>query len=327
MSCLILTSCTNESAIKKASTVFVEEVATTNFVKSRTTYISDDMKETIAEINNLREKYKDSLDEDEFRSIYIDIYDKDNRYGSIQDTFTLNNIHYGNTKEYFNDVVEILDKSEAVGLKDYIKKSYEMNLGPDDIVIKKIGRAVVHVENRGGGENNYISIRIRFTNIKDEDYRDIFEKISRDKYILDNVYTEQILDTPIIDPLSSDLISIVNDELFMNNEISDFAKIRYEILLKNKEINKVNILLSRRDNEKLKKDDIEVFINLLNTLDINDEDRGKLLKAYRNVFEKKIDKSTLNIEGYSVYVKNNKGNNYIGDRKENIYISIDKDLK
>ena len=53
-------------------------------------------------------------------------------------------------------------------------------------------------------------------------------------------------------------------------------------------------------------------------------DEGKLLQGYRNIFEEKIDKNVLDIEGYRVDVKYNKGNNYIGDRKENIYIAIER---
>ncbi|HZK32890.1 MAG TPA: hypothetical protein VFC60_00185 [Tissierellaceae bacterium] len=323
ISCLILTSCSNTAGLNNNLNALVEDVTDT-YTEGQTTYIDDEMKETIDEINNLRDKYKLSLDELEIKTIYIDIYDKDNRRGNTQDTFTLNNIHGGYIKEYFDDIVKILDKKEAIGLKNYINKAYDMNLQPNEQYIKKIGRSVIHVENRGGDETNYIAIKTKLTNIKDEDYKAIFEKISRDKYILDNVVSEQKLDSPAIDPLSSDLISFVNDELFMNPVNSKSVEIRYELLLKDKDIDKVNILLSRRHDEKLKKEDIEVFINLLNVLDIKEADRGKLLQGYRNIFEEKIDKSLLDIEGYRIYVKYNKGNNYIGDRKENIYIAIEK---
>lgn len=329
MGCLLLTSCINESEIKQASTVLQGEIQSTR-VKSRTTYISDDVKETVEEINNLREEYKDLLDEDEFNSIYIDIYDKDTRDGSVQEIFEFYNRFGSSEEKYFNELVQILDKREAQGLKDYVDEVNKMNFDEKDILVKKIGRAVVYVERPGPyTQKKHIFIRVNLADIKDEDYRDIFDKISGGKYILKNVFTEGKFEPPMVDPLSRDLISFENDELFMkSNYSSDYAKfasIRYEVLLKDKEIDKVNILLSRRNNEKLKKEDIEVFVNLLNVLDIREADRGKLLQGYRNIFEEKIDKSALDTEGYKIYVKYNKGNNYIGDRKENIYIAIERE--
>lgn len=330
MTCLMLTSCVNESSIKQSSAILQGEVQTSRGFKSGTTYINDDIKENIEEINTLRDKYKDSLDEDEFNSVYIDIYDKENRNRSTQDVFDFYNRSGVVEEEYFNDLVQILDKREAVGLKDYINEVDKMDFDENDILVKKIGRAVVYVERMGPySQKKHIFIRVKLSDIKDENFRDTFDKISEGKYILNNVFTEGKLEPPIVDPLSRDLISFENDELFMksldSSQYTKFASVRYELLLKDKEIDKVNILLSRRNDEKLKTEDIEVFINLLNVLDIEEADRGKLLKAYRNIFQEKIDKSALDIEGYSIYVKYNKGNNYIGDKKENIYISIERD--
>lgn len=324
MACLMLTSCTNTGVISHDLELMKDDLVTVDYSEGKSLCINDEMKETIDEINNLKEKYKDSLDDNEFRHIYINIYEDDN-FGNIQDSFFINNMEDGYTKESVNDVVEILDKREAVGLKDYVKKAYEKNIGPDDYFIKKIGKSVVYVTNRNRYKSNSITIRTKLADIKDEDYRRIFEGISRDKYILDNVYTQGKLYGLDPNPLDRDLISFVNDELFMDNDISKFIKVRYEILLKDKNIDKVNILLSRKRDEKLKKEDIEVFVNLLNALDLKKEDRGEFLKAYRNVFKEKIDGGKLDIEGYSVYVKNNKGNNYIGEKKENLYISIEKE--
>lgn len=326
ISSLILTSCSANTAPPSylEDAAYIEEHQLAEYVEMRNTYISEDMKETIDEINSLRDKYKDSSIENDFYSMYIDIYDQDSEYGSIQDTFILDNFHGDYSKEYFQDVVEILDKNQSVGLKDYIKKAYNMDLSLNAQVIKKIGRSVVYLENRGGDEGNYISIRTKLTNIKDEGYRDLFQNISRGQYILDKIYTEGQLEDEVSNPLSRDLISFVNKELLTYDENPKSVKIRYEILLEDKEINKVNILLSRIDSEKPKKEDVEVFINLLNTLDLGEEDRGRLLKVYRSIFKEKIDLSGLNIEGYSVLVKENKGNNYIGDNRENVYISIEK---
>lgn len=323
MACLMLTSCTNTGVISHDLELMTDDLVTVDYSERKPLYINDEMKETIDEINNLKEKYKGSLDHNEF-PLYINIYEDDN-FGNIQDSFFINNMEDGYTKESFKDVVEILDKKEAIGLKDYVTKAYDKNIGPEDYFIKKIGKSVVYVTNRNRYKNNSITIRTKFSDIKDEDYRRTFEGISRDKYILDNVYTEGKLYGLDPNPLDRDLISFVNDELFMDNDLSKFIKVRYEILLKDKNIDKVNILLSRKRDEKLKKEDIEVFINLLNALDLKEEDKGEFLKEYRNVFKERIDGDKLDIDGYSVYIKNNKGNNYIGEKKENLYISIEKE--
>lgn len=322
---LITTSCvvgSNSTAYLNDS-VYIEDTESTELVRNKNTYVTDEMKETVEKINSLADKYKDEIDRGDFGPIYVDIYVEDNIEGSIQDIFSIDNANYNYSKEYFNDVVEILDENISIGLKSFVQEASEMKLDLDEQIIEKIGRTVVHVERDSGRDRNYIGIRTRLTDAKDEEYRDLFKKISKDNYILDNIYTEGRREESIENRLSHDLISFVNPEILINSHIQESIKVRYDLLLLDKEINKVNVLLFRKDSEKLKKEDMEVFSNLLDFLNIKD-DKGELLELYENIFREKDDKITIDTEDYNISIIKNKGNNYIGERKENAYISIER---
>lgn len=319
-SCLILTSCSSTVKLRKNAVIDLEEISSVPYIQEKSTYINDNMKKTIDEINNLKEKYEESLElDDDFSPIYIDIYEIDDmessNHRSMENNIIISNNRRYYNLDYFNDIVEILDKQEAVGLKDYVEEAYNMKLEPNEIIVKKIGRTVVHVENRIGNEEYYIAINMNIRDIRDEEYRKIFHKISDDKYIFSNIFIGENLN----------LISFVNDELLMNNYNSKFAKIRYEVLLKDKDINKVNILVSRNREEKLKEEDIEVFNNLLDILKLREDSKEELIKKYENIFKEKIGREKLKLDGYNIYINGNKGNKSIETKVENIYISIKKD--
>lgn len=319
-SCLILTSCSSTVKLRKNAVIDLEEISSVAYIQEKSTYINDNMKKTIDEINNLKEKYEESLElDDDFSPIYIDIYEIDDmessNHRSMENNIIISNNRRYYNLDYFNDIVEILDKQEAVGLKDYVEEAYNMKLEPNEIIIKKIGRTVVHVENRIGNEEYYIAINMNIRDIRDEEYRKVFHKISDDKYIFSNIFIGENLN----------LISFVNDELLMNNYNSKFAKIRYEVLLKDKDINKVNILVSRNREEKLKEEDIEVFNNLLDILKLREDSKEELIKKYENIFKEKISREKLKLDGYNIYINGNKGNKSIETKVENIYISIKKD--
>lgn len=321
-SSLVLTSCAT-TVTDFGEIAQIEETEFTETVGNRNTYVSAEMKDTVEKINDLAGKYKEEIDRGDFGPVYIDIYESDNIEGSIQDVFSMDNANYNYSKEYFNDVVEILDENISIGLKNFVQEASEMELQPEEQIIEKIGKTVVHVERDIGRGRNYIGISTRLTDAKDEDYRDLLQRISKDNYILDNIYTEGLGYEDKNHSQVHNLISFVNPEVLVNRHVSSSARVRYEVLLKDKNIEKVNLLLSRKADEELREEDIDVFVNLLDYLKI-EEEKGELVKRYKNIFEERKDKISLDTSDYNIKVLKGKGNNYIGERRENIYISIEE---
>ncbi|WP_353093150.1 hypothetical protein [Tissierella praeacuta] len=278
-------------------------------------YINDDMKEVIDEINNLREKYKDILKEGNFESLYINIYDNYQR--DSYDTRFDNNMSRYN-EDYFNDLVQIIDKSIAHGLKDYVDEMSNKKLEPNDSISKKIGRAVATVitADNINYKDNRIVIELNILDIKDDNYRNIFNKISDNNYILDNVVKGEELD----------LINFVNCNGYTRNYRANNPSIRYNLFLKDKEIEKVNILIKKVKDNKLDGIDIEVFLNLLSSLNLNEEEKKVLLEEYRNIFEEKVNSRKTSTEKYNIIIEGNKGNKYLGENKQFIYFSIENRL-
>lgn len=269
-------------------------------------YIDKDIKEVISEINNLRDKYKDNIEEDRFDSLYIDVYEK---HYEILKNIEFNNRNFRFQKQYFNDLVEILDRSIALGLKDFVEENKKAS---NDYIIKKIGRTVVFVEGRGDSEN-YISIKLNLLDIKNEKYDEIFSKVSDDKYILDNIVVGGQLN----------LIDFVNANRNCNYYDSRDIKIRYNMFFEGENLEKINILLEGKKGMKLKEEDIEVFINLLNILDLNAEEKGQLIEEYKNIFEKKSNKK-ISLENYNLNIDCKKGNISSSNSRELRYFSIEK---
>lgn len=299
------------------STAFVDtvalEVSSIEYTREKNVYINGDMKKVIEDINNLSDKYKKDIDERHFDSLYIDIYEEN--YGRIKD-ITFNNKHvYG--PNYFNELVEILDKSLAEGLKEYINEMKYKQIKYEETVIEKIGNTVVFVGGIEGSEENYISIKVNFLDVEDEYYRDIFNKISDGKYVLDNVIRGEKLN--LIDFVN---INANNPQYYYEYKANNL-EIRYNMFLEDKSIEKVNILIKGKSELELEYDDIGVFINLLNTLELNEKDKDLLLDEYKNVVGNKVNK-TISLDNYEVTINSRKENSYSEINRELIYFSIER---
>lgn len=308
---LILTGCSTSANVNKETNVIrVEEVNSMEYSKLKDVYINEDMKRVILDINNLREKYKENIDERGFNSVYIDLYGENK--GVVRNAnFTNRDIY---SEEYFNDLVQILDKSIAQGLEDYLEDMKDKNLQPDEAIIEKIGRTVVFTGHRGYDEDNYISININFVDVEDEHYREIFNRVSDGKYILDKVLVGEKLNLV-------EFININNDYNYYGPNV---VYVRYNMLFQGEDIEKVNILIQGRKEGKLKDDDIGVFINLLNTLELNGEEKDLLVVEYKNILEEKASSKKIDLDNYNVYINYSKGNTYSEKNTEFIYFSIER---
>ncbi|HAE91692.1 MAG TPA: hypothetical protein DCG60_03475 [Tissierella sp.] len=276
-------------------------------------YVEEYIKNVIDEINHLGEKYKDVLKNDNFDLLYINIYDNYPR-DSYNTRFDNNMSRYH--EDYFNDLIQIIDKSIAHGLKAYVKEMSNKKLEPNTLLSKKIGRAIVTVSTADNinYKDNRIAVELNILDIKDNDYRNIFNKISDDNYILDNVIKGEELD----------LINFVNSSGYIGNYRTENPSIRYNLFLKNKEIEKVNILIKKDKDSELDVIDIEVYLNLLSSLNLNKEERILLLEEYRDIFEEKVNSKKISTEKYNIIIEGNKGNKYLGESKQFIYFSIEK---
>lgn len=310
---LILTGCSTSISAPTSVDTVTQEVAYIEYTKENNMYINDDMKKVIEDINNLGDKYKKDMDERQFDSLYIDIYEED--YQRIKD-INFNNKHIYGLK-YFNELVEILDNSLAGGLKEYVNEMKDKKFEDDGTVIEKIGNTVVFIEPIGNDEENYISIKVNFLDVEDEYYRDIFNKISDGKYVLDNVIRGERLN--LIDFIN---INANNPQYYYEYKANNL-EIRYNIFLEDKDIEKVNILMKGKMGLELEYDDIGVFINLLNTLELSENEKDLLLNEYKNIVGKDVNK-TMSLDNYKVLINYNKANTYSDNDKKLIYFSIER---
>lgn len=310
---LILTGCSTSISSPTFVDTVATEVGAIEYTRQKNVYINDDMKKVIEDINSLSDKYKKDMDERQFDSLYIDIYEED--YQRIKD-INFNNKHiYG--PKYFNELVEILDKSLAEGLKDYVNEMKDKKFEDDGTVIEKIGNTVVFIEPIGNDEENYISIKVNFLDVEDEYYRDIFNKVSDGKYVLDNVIRGEKLNL-------IDFVNInANNPKYYYEYKDNNLEIRYNMFLEDKDIEKVNILMKGKMGLELEYDDIGVFINLLNTLELSENEKDLLLNEYKNIVGKDVNK-TISLDNYKVLINYNKANTYSDNDKKLIYFSIER---
>lgn len=303
---LILTGCFTSAGL--TDIIDLEDLNNLEATKEKRVYIRDDVKQVIEEINSIREKYDDGSG----RYVYINIYE-DNKDRVEEVEF---NNRYIPIDEHFNELVQVLDKDLAKGLKAYVDEIKVKELKIDEPIVKKIGGAVVYSENRWEDEDNYISITMKFSEIEDEHYGAIFNNISDGKYILDNIILGEKLN----------LIDIGNPNIVYDRRgpnISDTSIIRYNIFFQDKDIEKVNILIQGKKGSKFKDEDIDVFINLLNNLELKGKDKDLLIDEYKNIFENKSNKK-ISLSNYNVLIKSNKGNTYGGRDRQLIYFSIER---
>ncbi len=306
---LVLTGC-RDVIIEDREGFVEDEIDSITSKKERATYISDETKEVVAEINNLREKYKNIMTEEEyeFESVYIDLQ------GQGMKGISFDNRIF-NSKDYFAELIEILDNSVAEGLKNHIEDMEEKKINDDMIILKKIGRAVVYAENREEADN-YISVKVDFSDIKDEDYGALFQEISDDKYILSNIIIGE----------KADMIDFVNlnNSYDMGYEGGNFKSIRYNMFLVENNIEKVNILMQAKDQSPIKDEDIDVFTNLLDSLEIVGEERDQLLKEFKTSFQKDSKREKIALKNYKILIEAAKGNSYSSRDEKLIYFSIER---
>ena len=314
MGCSTSVSTPTSVDVKAGSNLsIVEGVRSIEYTKGKDVYLNGDMKKVIEDINNLSDKYKKDIAERRFDSLYIDIYE--DNYRKIKD-INFNNKHiYG--PEYFNELVEILDKNLAKGLKEYINEMKDKQINPGQTILEKIGNTVVFVGEAEVNEENYISIKVNFLDVEDEYNRDIFNKISDGKYVLDNVIRGEKLN--LIDFVN---INANNPQYYYEYKANNL-EIRYNMFLEDKNIEKVNILIKGKSELELEYDDIGVFINLLNTLELNEKDKDFLLDEYKNVVGKRINK-TISLDNYKLTITSRKENSYSEINRELIYFSIER---
>ena len=303
---LILTGCFTSSGL--TDIIDLEDLSDLEVTQEKRVYIRDDVKQLIEEINGIREKYDDGSG----RYVYINIYEDNN---DTVEEVEFNN-RYIPTDEYFNDLVRILDKDLAKGLKAYVDEMKVKELKIDEPIVKKIGGAVVYSENRWEDGENYISVSIKFSEIEDEHYGQIVDNISDGKYILDNIIIGEKLN----------LIDICNPNTVYDRRgpnISDTPIVRYNMFFEDKDIEKVNILIQGKKGSKFKDEDIDVFINLLNNLELKGKDKDLLINKYKSIFENKKNEK-ISIDNYNIFIKDNKGNTYGGRDRELIYFSMER---
>lgn len=321
---LMLTGCSSSfiSTEEEEELLVTKELEETIDSSERGMYIDDEFKSVILEINSLREKYKDSPEEGEViydhsdgygyedKFLYIDMYDPSNA------SFTIDNSSFNNIK-YFNDLVEILDKSIAEGLKENIEEMNDKEIEEGKLLLRKIGKVALYAENGGGyteDDKNLISIKINFADLKNEYYSELFNKVSEDKYLVDNMTVTDRSDM-------MDFSNINNSYYDLEN---DYLSIRYNIYLKDSDIKKVNILMQGKKGLELEEDDVDVFVNLMDTLDLKEEEKDLLLSDYKDIFLTKPSKRKKSFENYNLLINSSKGNSYSDNDRKLVYFSLER---
>lgn len=281
------------------------------YTQEKGLYINDEMKKVILEINKLNDEYLVNDNEWRYDYLYIDI---DHNLERIKDSTIGNKRDYQDG--YFDELIKILDKGLAEGLEEYILEMEDKNLESDEVIIEKIGRTVVYVQNRGRNEENDINIKINFLDVENEYYKDVFDRVSNGKYILDNLVMGEKLN----------LMEFVN----LNNSHYRYdytnVDIRYNMFFQEQDIVKVNILIQRNKLSEIKDEDMEVFMNLLNSLELKEGEKDLLVKEYKNLFDEKLSNKKINLDNYKLTIKANKGRLYSGKDKDRelIYFSIER---
>lgn len=322
-SLIFLTGCggkpISEKEIKSWDSTSFESVASKNLSNLK---VSDSMKEAIKEINSLADKYEGI--EDSYNLININLNDPNQiKHGTEVFTSSL-------SEAYFNDVVDILDETEAVGIKDFVDeyKTKEMDEG---IYSSKIGNTVVTVTYVGSlsrtedsnGEtieevmeepgNNYIEIMLNFTDSAQTKYKEVYNDISQDEYIFGGVYYGDKLNT----------LEFYNAASAVNSSDKKM-KIKYNLLFKDENLDKAKMFISKNSEESYDDKDLKVFMNLLDKLEIDESEKHKVVENLKDSLETKVGKKTVDLGKSTMYINDKLNTSAKGSELKKIYISFDK---
>lgn len=74
----------------------------------------------------------------------------------------------------------------------------------------------------------------------------------------------------------------------------------------------------------LEEDDIDVFINLMDTLDLKEEEKDSLLSDYKDIFLEKPSKREKSFDKYNLLINSSKRNSYLDNDRKLVYFSIEE---
>lgn len=313
------------------ATIFLSGCSTTNGMLSKEDVINaakSDSKEIIEkqkEVSYIPEDVKEFLEKS--REANEDTSGQSNSYLNIRldDASHMDNGRFLNEiymtdsienplDEELSKFIDILDETIAKGIKLYLDKNINANIKESGISTR-IGRAWVFInpikyEYEGGSypestidsednsgiefAKNEVTIIMKLRDIKDPDYKKIVESIQGEDFLINSINIGR----------NQDLIRLNNMESMKNNGYSDSdSGIRYQLLMKDKMIDKVKMSVIGLGNEKIK-DDLQSLTRVSNALGFDIEDTKKLEELKVLIKENKVGKKTLNSKNFNFSYKN-----------------------
>ncbi len=264
-----------------------------------------DIQSTINKINKLAENLSDN------EMAYITLNWEDVKENMKSSNLVLNKNIYD--EAYLKEVIEILDSNIAKGLSSYLTENPEPLENGD---LRKFGKVfLTSIEMDGQRFHNII---FDFFRPSDEKLSSLIESLTLNKYLFnDYIRGDQL-----------DLLQLQNYTSQLDMFSREYPLIRYNIFLKEDSIYKINFLMESEEYIDLSHHDIEVFLNILEKMDLSSSDKKILLDGLKALTSGEEINSVKGLDSSKANVVRNKGNYYskasFKSNYDYLYYSIEK---
>lgn len=304
---IVLSGCSPTNGILKEKDVNVQTHKSVEMLikeQEKISYLPEDVKLFLQELKEVEKNLESKDGYNYLRMVIEDI----NRFEGGKFVYETGVGIYSDdyTKKEFEYLVDALDKTIAKGIKLYIDKNGDVELG-DDTKATKIGRVWINIMTEevdpnvdpnyiasGGGlsklkpSKNNISLSIQIRDVKNEQYKKLVNSLIEDNLTLYSIK----------DGKEKDLITLNNIE-FKNGIRSQTQNpaINYELFVEEDEIDKVRISIISAKGKIVTDQDLKLLEKLSSEFDFKNDDIKVLEDIRKNIksnkngkFEKSSDR-------------------------------------
>ena len=271
-------------------------------------YIPDDVKEFLEKIEEAEKNQ--GLSEYGYLDINNVVKTHSNNLSNFLYETHLSGARSDEEEKEFKSLVDILDQTISKGIKLYIDKNINEDIG--DGIQTKIGRTWISInpidrrlDSEASNLQNSVTLVIKIKDIKNEEYKEIIKNISGDDLILDSIKIGN----------KQNLIELSNVEYKNDFTLHELKKpsISYQLFIENNKVDKVRLIVESASNEKIS-DNFKSLSKLSEELKFDIEDM-KVLKVLEEIKilikENKEGKKTLSSDKFNFSYRNLENNRFI----------------
>ena len=270
---IVLSGCSPTNGILKEKDVKVQTHESTEMLikeQEQISYIPEDVKLFLQELEKVE---KNTESQDGYNHVQMVMEDINYfRGGNFVHETGISMYSDDYSKKGFGHLVDALDKTIAKGIKLYIDKNGDVELG-DDTRATKIGRVWINIRTEEVDPNhiapevksskNSINLNIQIRDVKNDQYKKLVNSLIEDNLTLDSIKVGK----------EKDLISLNNIEFKNGIHLQNQSPaINYELFVEGDEIDKVRITIISAKGKIVTDQDLKLLEKLSSEFDFQNGD-------------------------------------------------------